>query len=139
MYIYRGGMNRIKYIHPDFKEMLGIVPSEVGREIDLSFDIAARIHEVLVRKGWSQADFARNAGKKEAEISKWMSGQHNFTIRTIAFIENVLGEEILSVKRYRTHKAAATAAKQYARTHSPYGAGLLNDSGGEGYSSKQKK
>ena len=84
--------------HPDFKEMLGIIPSEVGREIDLSFDIAARIHEVLVRKGWSQADFARNAGKKEAEISKWMSGQHNFTIRTIAFIENLLGEEILSVK-----------------------------------------
>lgn len=137
MYTCRGNMNRIKYIHPDFKEMLGIVPSEVGREIDLSFDIAARIHEVLVRKGWSQADFARNAGKKEAEISKWMSGQHNFTIRTIAFIENVLGEEILSVKRYRTHKAAATAAKQYNR--SPYGAGLLNDSGGEGYSSKQKK
>ena len=91
MYIYRGDMNRIKYIHSDFKEMLGIVPSEVGREIDLSFDIAARIHEVLVRKGWSQADFARNAGKKETEISKWMSGQHNFTIRTIAFIENVLG------------------------------------------------
>ena len=67
-------MNRIKYIHPDFKEMLGIVPSEVGREIDLSFDIAARIHEVLVRKGWSQADFARNAGKKEAEISKKHAG-----------------------------------------------------------------
>ena len=36
-----------------------------------------------------------------AEISKWMSGQHNFTIATIAKIEVALGEDILSVKHYR--------------------------------------
>jgi hypothetical protein len=36
-----------------------------------------------------------------AEIYKWMSGQHNFTIATIAKIEVALGEDILSVKHYR--------------------------------------
>ena len=30
-----------------------------------------------------------------------MSGQHNFTIATIAKIEAVLGEDIISVKKYR--------------------------------------
>ena len=30
-----------------------------------------------------------------------MSGTHNFTIRTISFIETVLGEDVITVKRYR--------------------------------------
>ena len=44
---------------------------------------------------------AKATGKKNTEISKWLSGQHNFTIATIARIEAALGEDILSVKRYR--------------------------------------
>ena len=40
-------------------------------------------------------------GKKNAEISKWLSGEHNFTIATIAKIECILGEDIISVKQYR--------------------------------------
>jgi transcriptional regulator with XRE-family HTH domain len=66
-----------------------------------SFAIAARIDEILARKGWNKTDFANAMGKTNAEISKWMSGQHNFTIATIAKIEVALGEDILSVKHYR--------------------------------------
>lgn len=112
-------MNKITYIHPDFQDMLNFVPKDVVRKVDLSFDISTRIGDILQRKGWSQADFAKAAGKKEAEISKWMSGQQNFTIRTIAFIETVLGEEILQVKQYRKSS------------------GLLNDPGERKYSKKQ--
>ena len=36
-------------------------------------------------------------GKKEAEISKWMRGTHNFTIDTIATIEKALDASILQV------------------------------------------
>ena len=50
--------------------MLNIVPEEVRRESERSFAIAGRIKEILQRKRWSQADFAKAAGKKEAEISK---------------------------------------------------------------------
>ena len=112
-------MNKITYMHPDFQDMLDFVPKEVARKVDLSFDISTRIGDILQRKGWSQADFAKAAGKKEAEISKWMSGQQNFTIRTIAFIETVLGEEILQVKQYRKSS------------------GLLNDLGERKYSRKK--
>ena len=45
--------------------------------------------------------FCKGGREKEAEISKWMSGTHNFTIRTISFIETVLGEDVITVKRYR--------------------------------------
>lgn len=42
-----------------------------------------------------QKDLARLMRKNESEISKWLSGTHNFTLRTIASISEALGEDIL--------------------------------------------
>ena len=125
-------MSKITYINPEFQEMLDFVPKHIGRKVDLSFDIAKRIYDILKRKGWSQADFAKAAGKKEAEISKWMSGHHNFTISTIAFIETVLDEGILTVRQYRTSKVDVPS-------HSFYAPGLLNDEEDGKYVAKKKK
>lgn len=94
-------MKAIKYIDPTFQEMLNQVPKEKRRESELSYSIARRIYEVLQRKGWSQADLARATGKREAVVSRWMSGTQNFTIQTQSEIETALGEDILSVKQYR--------------------------------------
>ena len=94
-------MAAIKYIDPLFQEVLNQVPKERRRESELSYGIARRIHEVLLRKEWSQADLARATGKRETIVSRWMSGTHNFTIQTLAEIETAMGEEILSVKQYR--------------------------------------
>ena len=124
--------SKYKYVNPLFKEMLEKIPVEERRESDLSAGIAYRISDILEKKGWSQADFARAAGKKEAEISKWMCGHHNFTIRTIAFIETVLGEGILSVKQYRSPRSSYRS-----KSHSAYASGFLNDEGGEYVSSKK--
>ena len=76
--------SKYKYVNPLFKEMLEKIPVEERRESDLSAGIACRISDILEAKGWSQEDFARAAGKKEAEISKWMSGHCNFSLRTVA-------------------------------------------------------
>lgn len=94
-------MATVYYSDPLFEELLSQIPYESRRSSELSFDVSARILEIIERKGWSQADFAKAMGKKESEISKWLGGGHNFTISTIARIEAVLGEDILSVKRYR--------------------------------------
>lgn len=94
-------MNTVKYIDPLFQEMLNQVPKDKRRESELSYGIARRIHEVLLRKDWTQADLARETGKRETVVSRWMSGTHNFTIQTLAEIETALGEEILSIKQYR--------------------------------------
>lgn len=94
-------MAKIYYSDPLFDEVVKQIPERTAREVDLFLDIVYRINEILERKGWNQADLAKAMGKKESEISKWLSGGHNFTIATIAKIEAVLGEDILSVKRYR--------------------------------------
>ena len=94
-------MAYVRYIDPELGERLNSVSPLVRKECGYEFDIAARIHEVLKRKRWSQADLARATGKKEATVSLWMSGTHNFTIRTISEIELALGEPIISIRRYR--------------------------------------
>lgn len=69
----------------------------VRQNVDFSFQIVDRIHEILVAKGLKQKDLASLLGKKEAEISKWMRGTHNFTIDTLVSIEKALGAPILQV------------------------------------------
>lgn len=91
------------YADPDplFDELVEQIPQETRRHHDMLVEIGDRIVEILKRKGWSQTEFAKAMGKRDSEISKWLGGGHNFTIATIAKIETVLGEDIISVKKYR--------------------------------------
>jgi len=75
------------------------VSPDVRRQVDISFLIVNRIHEILTSKGYRQKDLAEKLGKKESEISKWMRGTHNFTIETLSSIETALGEPILEIVR----------------------------------------
>ena len=94
-------MATVRYSDPLFEELYSRIPEESKRMSSHSFAIAAHINDILARKGWNKTEFAKAMGKKNAEISKWLSGEHNFTIATIAKIECVLGEDIISIKKYR--------------------------------------
>ncbi|MFC0877080.1 multiprotein-bridging factor 1 family protein [Saccharicrinis sp. FJH2] len=89
---------------------------KISKDIDIfvkrSFDIVDRIYEILEKQGKEQKDLAFALGKKESEISKWMTGTHNFTIKTISKIESVLGESILNVSN---HKKAGQSTVIYIR------------------------
>ena len=84
------------------------VNPETRRMVEFSFQIVDRIHDILESKGMKQKDLAMLLGKKEAEISKWMSGNHNFTIDTIMTIEEALGMPILNVSKPRKRQVEAT-------------------------------
>ena len=80
-----------------FREAVAQIPNDVRIEVDLSFAIADKIDAILKQKGMTQKEFARKMGKTETEVSRWVGGTHNFTLRTIAKISDVLGEQILTV------------------------------------------
>ena len=71
------------------------VPNYVKGYVDHSFNISDRISEIMNDKGITQKELAKRLGKSESEISKWMTGQHNFTIKSIAKIEDALDEKII--------------------------------------------
>jgi len=60
--------------------------------------LAARIDDARKAKGWSQNEFAAQMGKSPSEISKWLSGTHNFTCDTLWDIEEKLDIALISVK-----------------------------------------
>jgi len=85
-----------------FKEILEKIPGYKRRMIGISVDIGAQIHEYLKEAGMNQRQLADKMGKKESEISKWVNGSHNFTIETVAKIEEVFDKKIILVPMFAT-------------------------------------
>ena len=83
--------------NPRLEKRRKSIPYEIKLFITRSFDIADRIHEVLQAKNLDQKDLALLLNKKESQISKWMSGTHNFTLKTISRIESALETPIIVV------------------------------------------
>jgi ribosome-binding protein aMBF1 (putative translation factor) len=65
--------------------------------------IATLIDDGLKAKGWSQRQLAINMGKRPSEITKWLSGTHNFTLETLSVIEKYLGITLIIVPEQELH------------------------------------
>jgi len=53
--------------------------------------LAGKLDDLIKQRGWSKGDFADRVGKHPSEITKWLSGTHNFTIDTLSEIAVALG------------------------------------------------
>jgi len=70
-------------------------PEEVRIFVRQYTDIVLRINEIMQAKGYSQKDLAERMKKKPSEINKWLKGNHNLTLKTLAKLEAELGEPII--------------------------------------------
>ena len=80
-----------------FRQMLSAVPTDIQQEVDLEFAISNRINELMTQRGLSKLEFAQALGKRPSEVTKWLSGQHNFTIRTLSLLSSFFGESLVRV------------------------------------------
>ncbi|MCB9234169.1 MAG: helix-turn-helix transcriptional regulator [Bacteroidia bacterium] len=64
-------------------------------QIAKALDISDQVHAILQKKGMDQKDLAKKLGKSESEVSKWLSGLHNLTLKSIAKMEAALGEDLI--------------------------------------------
>lgn len=80
-----------------FREAVAAIPKDVTAQVNWSFAIADKIDAKLKEIGMTQKEFAKEVGKTEPEVSRWLSGTHNFTLRTLAKISSVLGEDIIKI------------------------------------------
>ncbi len=71
-----------------------ITPEEQART-DRKIRIALIIADALMVK----KQFAQKVGRKPSEVSKWLSGTHNFTLDTLTDIEQVLNIKLITDKR----------------------------------------
>lgn len=85
--------------NPLFEQCLAEVAPEVREEVRLNMDIANRIYDLLKKKGMTQREFSSLMGKRESEISRWLTGSHGFTTTSLAKMAAVLGEPVVEVKK----------------------------------------
>jgi transcriptional regulator with XRE-family HTH domain len=69
--------------------------TKVSTYVGLSDDIAMSILDILKKANLSKTEFAKKVGKNTSVVSRWLNGQHNFTIKTIVDIENALNQKIV--------------------------------------------
>lgn len=74
---------------------------EIDKLVEKNLAIANKIHNMLEDRGLKAADLARMLKKTPSEISKWLTGTHTFTTKTITKIETILGDDIIHIEPQR--------------------------------------
>lgn len=80
-----------------FRQVVDETPAELKTQLRFSDSIAEKLEGLLKKRGMSQRELAKSTGKTEAEVSRWLGGTHNFTLRTLAKISIALGEDLITV------------------------------------------
>ena len=79
------------------RELLSDISPEERAEARLSFQISNRLDFLMKEKGLSKKQLADAIGKRPSEITRWLSGEHNFTISTLAMLSSFFGQPIVTV------------------------------------------
>ena len=88
----------MKRAKTSLRELLADITPEERAEARLSFQISNRLDALMQDKGLSKKQLAEAIGKRPSEITRWLSGEHNFTISTLAKLSSFFGQPIITVK-----------------------------------------
>lgn len=77
-----------------------ISPAEIKRT-ERKMMLAACIQDALKAKNMKKGELAAALNKQPSEISKWLSGTHNFTAETLWDIGDVLGIDLINLEEYQ--------------------------------------
>lgn len=84
------------------ERLLKSMPKDVEIFVDLYAELVVCINQLLHEKGITRKELAEKLGKKPSEISKWLSGDHNFTLRSLSKLSAELGVPLLEVPKRKT-------------------------------------
>ena len=84
------------------ERILANTPKEIEIFARMYGDLVVRINSLLKEKGLTQKELAEQLNKNPSEISKWLKGEHNFTLRSLAKLEAEFGEPILYVPKTKS-------------------------------------
>lgn len=87
----------MKRMKTSLRELFEEIPKEKREAARLSFAVSDRLYFLMESKGLSKKQLADNLGKRPNEITRWLSGEHNFTLSTIAMLSSYFGEPIIDV------------------------------------------
>jgi transcriptional regulator with XRE-family HTH domain len=77
---------------------------------DLQVDLILRINQILKEKKIGKKQLAVILGKQPSEISKWLNGEHNFTLKTIAKLSAAFNEPLIEISRQKISTSITQSA-----------------------------
>jgi len=69
---------------------------EIDRFIERNLEITQQVCVILKNRGIKKTEFAKMLDKKPSEVSKWLSGTHNLTLKSITKMEIALGVDLMN-------------------------------------------
>ena len=100
------------------KDIMASMSPVMVRRIETRMLVAKMLQDYISARGMSQLALAVKMGKRPSEVSKWLSGNHNFTIDTLSDIGYHLHTDFIFPKgefQYRCNDSIQIA-RPYKRT-----------------------
>lgn len=103
-----------------------ITPKEQHRT-DVRMQLAAAIADAMEEKGWNKKKLMEAMGKKNpSEVTRWLSGTHNFTMDTLTDLGRVLNRrfintdhpEIQQIKKFNISTFAFSGSNENSAPYS---------------------
>jgi transcriptional regulator with XRE-family HTH domain len=82
--------------------------------------VASIIDNGIKAKGWRKTDLAKALKKRPSEITKWLSGTHNFNMDTLMDIEQILGIRLINVEMPVKPKTVRYSIEVSEKVINPY-------------------
>lgn len=71
---------------------------EIDSFIEKNLAITEKVRLALEQKGWKALDLAKALDKSPSEVSKWLTGMHNLTLKSITKMEIALGIDLINIE-----------------------------------------
>lgn len=70
---------------------------EIERFVEKNLALTEKVSAILKDRGIQNNEFAEMLGKRPSEVSKWLSGLHNLTLKSIVKMETALGVDLINI------------------------------------------
>lgn len=114
------------YTSKTIEKVLSQVSPKEQRRTEQRMLLAAKIADAVEAKGWARKDFAEQLDKHPSEITKWLSGTHNFTSETLFDIQEKLGIKLIELES-TVSKGPAYVFNITVAAPSPFPAAFLSE------------
>jgi ribosome-binding protein aMBF1 (putative translation factor) len=86
------------YKSPILTELIENISQEELERTESKMRLAVKIADAIKAKGYGKTEFAKKIKKNNSEISKWVSGTHNFTHDTLLLLQNELDINLVNTE-----------------------------------------
>lgn len=104
---------------------------EIESYIDKNFAITEKVRIAMEEKGWKAIDLAKAMDKSPSAVSKWLSGMHNFTLKSLVKMEQALGVCLIHtepIKEYEyVYWGSIKNTEEYNAKSTEYEQGLASE------------